>query len=72
MLSTEDLKEYFSSVQIPKQIKIAADMEVIDSDLFIQASFDAIQRWTKDLDKCPSYLRLLKLKEALESDTITA
>ncbi|UIR57262.1 hypothetical protein LZQ00_05460 [Sphingobacterium sp. SRCM116780] len=65
-MTIEELKEYFDSVSLPNEIQITIDMHVFDMPKFIQSNLAALERWTKEKEKCPSYLRLMNLKDALE------
>ncbi|MGJ1420430.1 DUF6965 family protein [Sphingobacterium spiritivorum] len=66
MISLEELKQYFDSQDLPVEIRIAPHMYVTNINEFLRVSFNACESWKKELDKCPSYLMLIKFKEALE------
>ena len=66
-MTIEELKEYFNTVSLPNEIKITVDMHIFDTPKFLQANLAALERWNRELEKCPSYLRLINLKNALEN-----
>lgn len=66
MISIDELKQYFESKDLPTEIRIAPHMYVTNVAEFLRVSFNACEAWKKELDRCPSYLMLIKLKEALE------
>ncbi|MDM1292975.1 hypothetical protein HX021_01530 [Sphingobacterium sp. N143] len=66
-MTPEELQQYFQSMDLPDSIQIQQDMQVIDVQRFISTSFIHVGLWKKDLSKCPSWIRLLKLKDTLEN-----
>lgn len=66
-MTIEELKEYFDSASLPDEIQITVDMHIFDMPKFLQANIAALERRNKELEKCPSYHRLINLKKALES-----
>ena len=66
-MTPEELKQYFASIDLPESLEIQQDMQVFDVEKFISTSFIHVGLWKKDLSKCPSWVRLLKFKEALEN-----
>jgi len=67
-MTPEELQQYFQSRELPKSLEIQQDMQVFDVERFISTSFIHVGLWKKDLSKCPSWVRLLKFKEALENN----
>jgi hypothetical protein len=67
LMTPEELQEYFQSRDLPQSLEIQQDMQVFDVERFISTSFIHVGLWKKDLSKCPSWVRLLKFKEALEN-----
>lgn len=68
-MTPTELKQYFDSVELPESIEIQEDMVVTNVQKFLTTSFIHVSLWKKDLQKCPSWIRLLKLKDALERTT---
>lgn len=66
-MTPEELKQYFESIDLPKSMEIQQDMHVFDVERFISTSFIHVELWKKDISKCPSWIRLLKFKDALEN-----
>ncbi|WP_409590513.1 DUF6965 family protein [Sphingobacterium sp.] len=66
MISLEELKQYFESQDLPTEIRIAPHMYVTNVAGFLRVSINACESWKKEIERCPSYLMLIKLKEALE------
>lgn len=65
-MTIEELKDYFDAASLPSEIQITVDMHIFDLPKFLQANLAALERWNRELEKCPSYLRLMNLKEAIE------
>ncbi|MEJ5089785.1 hypothetical protein GEO21_07030 [Sphingobacterium faecium] len=66
-MTIEELKDYFDVASLPEEIQITVDMHIFDMPKFLQANIAALERWNKELEKCPSYHRLINLKKALEN-----
>lgn len=66
-MTIEELNEYFNTVSLPNDIQLTIDMHIFDLPQFLKANLAALERWKRDVEKCPSYLRLINLKKALES-----
>jgi len=66
-MTLDELRQFFQSQDLPTELRIAPDMVVTDVEKFISISFLVADSWTRDLEKCPEYLRLIKFKEALEA-----
>ncbi|KKX49668.1 MULTISPECIES: DUF6965 family protein [Sphingobacterium] len=66
-MTIEELKEYFNTVSLPNEIQITVDMHIFDLPKFLQANLAALDRWNRELEKCPSYVRLINLKKAIEN-----
>ncbi|MBP3942862.1 hypothetical protein J5U18_04670 [Sphingobacteriaceae bacterium WQ 2009] len=64
-MTIEELKAELTNKSYPEEVRIAVDMVVTNVPHFLSASFAAAERWTKDLEKCPAWLRLQKFKEAV-------
>lgn len=68
IMTIEEFKAYFETVSLPTEAQITIDMHIFDVPKFIQSNIAALERWTKDLDKCPSYSRLLNFKIFLDNN----
>jgi len=66
-MTPEELQHYFQSKDLPETLEIQQDMQVFDVQRFLSTSFIHVSLWQKDLSKCPSWIRLLKFKDALEA-----
>lgn len=66
-MTPEELQQYFQSKDLPESLEIQQDMQVFDVQRFLSTSFIHVGLWKKDLSKCPSWIRLLKFKDALEN-----
>ena len=66
-MTIEELKEYFNTVSLPNEIQITVDMHIFDLPKFLQANLAALDRWNRELEKCPSYVRSINLKKAIEN-----
>ncbi len=65
-MTIDELKADLANRQFPGEVRIAVDMVVTDVPFFLSASFAAAERWTKDLEKCPAWIRLIHFKEAID------
>lgn len=68
-MTIEEFKDYFQTATLPTEAQITVDMHIFDVPKFIQSNLAALERWTKDLEKCPSYVRLMNFKLFLESQS---
>ena len=66
MVSLETLKTELLGRDFPERVEISEDQIVIDVQTFLRIQFLVAEAWKKDLEKCPSYLRLLKFREAVQ------
>ena len=66
MMTIEELKQVLLNKDFPKDVQISEDQVVIDVDLFLHVQFIELEKWTKDITKCPAYVRLIRFKEALK------
>lgn len=63
-MTVEDLKNELLGKTYPSEVRISKDQVVVDIDLFFNIQFDGCDNWTKDISKCPYYVRLVKFYEA--------
>jgi len=68
-MSIEELKAELLDKSYPAEVRINVDQVVIDVPLFLRVSFIEAEQWTKDLSKCPGWVRLLRFKNAVSPDT---
>lgn len=66
-MSVEELKAKLLGKSYPETVQISVDQKVIDVDLFLKVAFIEVEKWQKDIEKCPGYVRLIKFMEATES-----
>lgn len=64
-MSIEELKAELLNKSYASEVRISVDQIVLDVPLFLKISFLEAEQWTKDLEKCPAWQRLLKFKEAV-------
>ncbi|MGJ1265002.1 DUF6965 family protein [Sphingobacterium spiritivorum] len=65
-MDAAELKQYFSSRELPTEIRIAPHMVVTNVPEFLRISFICVDMWEKDVEKCPSWVRLQLLRDAIE------
>ena len=66
-MSIEELKAELLGKEYPDEVQIHVDQIVVDVPLFLKVSFIEAEQWTKDLEKCPGWIRLNRFKEAIAS-----
>lgn len=64
-MSIEELKAELLGKEYPDEVRIHVDQVVVDVPLFLRVSFIEAEQWTKDLEKCPGWVRLIRFKEAI-------
>lgn len=64
-MTKEELKEELYSKTYPEEVRISVDQLVVDVPKFLNVAFIEVDKWTKELDKCPAWVRLMKFKEAV-------
>lgn len=64
-MTAEELKQDLLGKSYPEQLQISEDQIVIDIPLFLRIQFIEVDKWQKDITKCPGYVRLMKFKAAL-------
>lgn len=64
-MSIEELKNELLGKSYPDKVQINIDQIVVDVPLFLRVSFIEAEQWTKDLEKCPGWVRLMRFKEAV-------
>ncbi|MGO1243036.1 MAG: DUF6965 family protein [Sphingobacterium sp.] len=65
----EELKKELLGKTYPETVQISADQVVADAATFLKIQFIEVDLWTKEKEKCPAYLRLLKFHEATRKTT---
>lgn len=72
-MSIEELKAELLGKTYPEKVQINEDQIVIDVPKFLKVSFIEAEQWTRDLEKCPGWVRLIRFKEAINpSPTVAA
>lgn len=66
-MSIEELKAELLGKSYPEEVRIYVDQLVVDVPLFLKVSFIELDQWTKDIEKCPAWVRLMRFKEAVSS-----
>lgn len=66
-MSIEELKAELLGKSYPDEVRIYVDQLVVDVPLFLRVSFIELDQWTKDIEKCPAWVRLMRFKEAASS-----
>jgi len=64
-MSIDELKAELLGKSYPSEVQINIDQVVIDVPLFLRVSFIEAELWTKDLEKCPGWIRLIRFKNAV-------
>mgnify|MGYP003413962913 CR=1 FL=1 len=63
----EELKSELLGKTYPNEVRIHVDQVVVDVPLFLKVSFIEAEQWTRDLEKCPGWVRLIRFKEAVNA-----
>lgn len=66
-MSIDELKVELLGKDYPEEVRIHVDQVVVDVPLFLKVSFIEAEQWTKDLEKCPGWVRLIRFKEAINN-----
>jgi hypothetical protein len=66
-VTKEELQQELLGKTYPEQVQISEDQIVVDVPLFLKVQFIELDKWQKDITKCPGYVRLMKFKEALKN-----
>lgn len=66
-MSIDELKVELLGKEYPDSVRIHVDQVVVDVPLFLKVSFIEAEQWTKDLEKCPGWVRLIRFKDAIEA-----
>lgn len=64
-MTLDELKEALLNKDLPNNVKISADAVVVDVETFLRVQFIACDNWKKDIEKCPSYVRLVRFYEVV-------
>ncbi|WP_166785169.1 DUF6965 family protein [Sphingobacterium psychroaquaticum] len=64
-MSIEELKKELLGKEFPSEVRIGPDQLVTNVELFLNTSFQMAAAWTKDIEKCPAYIRLVRFHEAV-------
>ncbi|MFZ4262933.1 DUF6965 family protein [Sphingobacterium sp. HJSM2_6] len=66
-MSIEELKQELLGKTYPEKIVFGKHATVVDINKFLNTQFTSCANWTKEIDKCPSYLRLISFHEIIKS-----
>ncbi len=66
-MEVEELRRVLMGKEYPDEVRIGPHQIVTDVKKFLGSSFRAIETWTRPIDKCPAYLRLLSFYEATKT-----
>lgn len=65
-MTIEELKqELLGKSYTESKVQISPDQIVVDIPLFLKVQFIELDQWSKDITKCPGYVRLMKFREAV-------
>lgn len=64
-MTKEELKQNLSGKTFPESVQIGPDQVVVDVPLFLRIQFIELDKWTKDITKCPAYVRLMRFMDAI-------
>ncbi|NQD72257.1 hypothetical protein HP439_16145 [Sphingobacterium shayense] len=63
-MTIEELRIALLGKTYPDPVQISADQRVTDAENFLKIQFIEVDLWTREIEKCPAYLRLLKFFNA--------
>lgn len=63
-MEIEELKRVLMGREYPEEVRIGPHQIVTNVKKFLSSSFRATEIWTRPMDKCPEYLRLMSFYEA--------
>lgn len=64
-MTIEELKQELLGKEYPETVQIYVDQKVTDVPKFLHVSFIELEKWTKDIEKCPAYVRLIRFRDAV-------
>jgi len=65
-MKVEELEEYFKSCELPESIQLEQGVRIVNIDLFLKTSLDALKARGLVPSTTTYYDRLIRLKDALE------
>ena len=68
-MTIEELKQDLLGKTYPNEVQIFVDQLVTDVPKFLRVSFIELEKWTKDIEKCPAYVRLIRFRAAVQPAT---
>jgi len=66
-MTIEELQNALLNQTYPEKVQINSSSVVSDVKKFLSIQFAECERWPKELEKCPAYLRLLQFHEATKN-----
>ena len=67
-MTVEDLKNELYGRTYPNEVRIHQDQVVVDVERFLKVQFIECDNWTRDITKCPAYVRLVRFYEAVSKE----
>lgn len=67
MMELEELKKELIGRTLPEEVSLGKHAKVTDIKKFLHIQFLSCENWTKELEKCPSYIRLTTFYEVVKS-----
>ena len=64
-MTKEELQQELIDKSYPEKVQISEDQIVVDIPLFLRIQFIELDKWQKDITKCPAYVRLMKFRETI-------
>lgn len=68
-MNIEELKQELLGKEYPEAVQIYVDQKVTDIPKFLRVSFIELEKWAKDIEKCPAYVRLIRFRDAVSVKT---
>lgn len=65
-MTPEELKGELSGLNLPTSFKLSKWENIVDVNGFLDTSFDIVEAWSRGLDSCPAWERLLRFYEAIK------
>ena len=66
-MDLDQLRKELFQREYENNIRIAPHMVILNTQRFLEKQFRDCEKWTKELDKCPSYERLMKFYEFVKN-----
>ncbi|WKK60034.1 MULTISPECIES: hypothetical protein [unclassified Sphingobacterium] len=63
-MTLAELRAALLGKSFPESVQINSSSTVTESGKFLAIQFADCERWTRELEKCPAYIRLVQFYEA--------